>query len=61
MKEDDKKESCRHCAFCRWAINLEHRYDHMHCINENSAYADSDVESTGTCPLFEHSVFSQKD
>ena len=43
----------RHCANCRWGMDLEHRYDQVHCINEDSKEAFSDVEATFTCPLFE--------
>ena len=41
------------CANCRWGMELEHRYDHVHCINEDSEEAFGDVEATFTCQLFE--------
>jgi hypothetical protein len=41
------------CANCRWGMELEHRYDQVHCINEDSKEAFGDVEATFTCQLFE--------
>lgn len=51
MNKDDYK--VRHCANCRWGMELEHRYDQVHCINEDSEEAFGDVEATFSCPLFE--------
>ena len=41
------------CANCRWGSELEHRYDQVHCINEESQEAFGDVEAAHSCPLFE--------
>ena len=41
------------CANCRWGVELEHRYDQVHCINEDSQESFGDVEATHSCPLFE--------
>lgn len=41
------------CANCRWGMELEHRYDQVHCINEESQEAFGDVEATHSCPLFQ--------
>ncbi len=41
------------CANCRWGMELEHRYDQVHCINEESHEAFGDVEATSSCPLFQ--------
>jgi hypothetical protein len=40
------------CAGCKWAMELEERYDHVHCCNNDSPQAWSDVEATECCKLF---------
>jgi hypothetical protein len=40
------------CAGCKWAMPLEERYDQIHCCNNASSQAWSDVEATECCELF---------
>ena len=41
------------CAYCRWSVPLEGRYDQLRCTNEDSREAWGDVEATECCDLFE--------
>ena len=50
----DNQNTCsRQCANCRWAMEMEERYDQVHCCNAASPEAWSDVEATGCCEHFE--------
>lgn len=40
------------CAYCRWSVPLEGRYDQLRCTNEDSREAWGDVEATECCDLF---------
>jgi hypothetical protein len=41
------------CAYCRWSMPLEGRYDQLRCTNDDSPEAWGDMEATGCCDLFE--------
>ena len=54
MKKEAKyNKTVPRCDICRWGIKLEHRYDQMHCVNEDSPEAFGDVECSFSCELFE--------
>ena len=49
----ENQNTCsRQCANCRWAMEMEERYDQVHCCNVASPQAWSDVEATGCCEHF---------
>ena len=59
-KLSDAAEVC--CANCKWASELEERYDQVYCFNQESQEACSNVEATFSCALFLSNVkFTRRD